>query len=106
MMSFTLDHATQSQGMQSSKSLKKLATIVLIIGLALIVRGLTANFLRAHFNDPAWFQSGSFSIFDRQARDVLDGRESIFWIPDSSRTDLIQYPPGNIACFFADTSTT
>jgi len=106
MMSFTLDHATQSQGMQSSKSLKRLTTIVLIIGLALIVRGLTANFLRAHFNDPAWFQSGSFSIFDRQARDVLDGRESIFWIPDSARTDLIQYPPGNIAWIAAIYSIT
>jgi len=33
-------------------------------------------------------------VFDRQAQDVLDGRESFFWIPDSSRTDLIQYPPG------------
>ena len=75
----------------------KIAAVVFIIGLALIVRGLTANFLRAHLNDPAWFQSGSFSIFDRQARDVLDGRQSIFWITDSSRTDLIQYPPGNIA---------
>lgn len=78
-------------------SQKNIAAIILIIGLALIVRGLTANFLRAHFNDPAWFQSGSFSIFDRQARDVLDGRQSVFWISDSSRTDLIQYPPGNIA---------
>lgn len=75
----------------------KIAAIGFIIGLALVVRGLTANFLRAHFNDPAWFQSGSFAIFDRQARDILDGRESIFWITDSSRTDLIQYPPGNIA---------
>jgi len=92
--------------MQTSKSLKRLTTIVLIIGLALIVRGLTANFLRAHFNDPAWFQSGSFSIFDRQARDVLDGRESIFWIPDSARTDLIQYPPGNIAWIAAIYSIT
>ena len=92
--------------MQSSKSLKKLTTIIFIIGLALIVRGLTANFLRAHFDDPAWFQSGSFSIFDRQARDVLDGRQSIFWISDSSRTDLIQYPPGNIAWIAAIYSIT
>jgi len=62
--------------------------------LAFCVRALTANFLRAHFNDPGWFQFGSYAIFDRQAQDVLDGRESFFWIPDSTRTDLIQYPPG------------
>ncbi|HEX7294915.1 MAG TPA: glycosyltransferase family 39 protein [Pyrinomonadaceae bacterium] len=92
--------------MQNSNSLKKLAAIVFIIGLALVVRGLTTNFLRAHLNDPAWFQSGSFSIFDRQARDVLDGRQSIFWITDSSRTDLIQYPPGNIAWVAAIYSVT
>lgn len=75
---------------------RKIITILAIILLALLIRGLTANFIAAHFNDPAWFQSGSFAIFDRQARDVLDGRESLFWIADSSRTDLIQYPPGNI----------
>src|SRR5262245_592485 len=48
----------------------------------------------AHLNDAAWFQWGSFAVFDRQAQDVLDGKESFFWIPDSSRTDLMQYPPG------------
>ena len=75
---------------------RKIAPVLVIITLAFVVRGLTANFVRAHFDDPGWFQSGSFSIFDRQARDVLDGRESVFWIPDSTRTDLIQYPPGNV----------
>ena len=82
--------------MQGNVSAGKVAALLVIITLALIVRGLTANFVRAHFEDPAWFQRGSFAIFDRQAKDVLDGRESLFWISDSSRTDLIQYPPGNI----------
>lgn len=80
--------------MQSN--LTKIAAIVFIIGLALIVRGLTASFMRAHLNDPGWFQSGSFKIFDRQAQDVLDRKEPFFWISDSTRTDLIQYPPGNL----------
>ncbi|HEY8226521.1 MAG TPA: hypothetical protein VIG25_14680, partial [Pyrinomonadaceae bacterium] len=77
-------------------SLRKIAAILSIIALAFVVRGLTANFVRAHFDDPGWFQSGSFRIFDQQARDVLNGRESVFWISDSTRTDLIQYPPGNV----------
>jgi len=49
--------------------------------------------MRAHLNDPAWFQVGSYAKFDRQARDILDGRQRLFWIDDSARTDLIQYPP-------------
>ena len=49
--------------------------------------------MRAHLNDPAWFQVGSYAKFDRQARDILDGRQSLFWIDDSTRTDLVQYPP-------------
>jgi len=50
--------------------------------------------MRAHLNDAGWFQWGSFAVFDRQAQNVLDGKESFFWISDSSRTDLMQYPPG------------
>src|SRR6476646_1665065 len=73
---------------------KRLVPLVLILALSFTVRFLTANFLRAHLNDPGWFQFGSFAVFDRQAQDVLDGKESFFWIPDSSRTDLMQYPPG------------
>lgn len=73
---------------------RRILALTFIVLLALTVRVLTANFIRAHFNDPGWFQFGSFAVFDRQAQDVLDGRESFFWIPDSSRTDLIQYPPG------------
>lgn len=73
---------------------KRVFPVLLILALSFTVRALTANFIRAHLNDPAWFQGGSFAVFDRQAQNVLDGRESFFWIPDSSRTDLIQYPPG------------
>ena len=68
--------------------------LLFILALSFTVRFLTANFLRAHLNDPGWFQSGSFAIFDRQAQDVLDGKESFFWIRDPTRTDLMQYPPG------------
>jgi 4-amino-4-deoxy-L-arabinose transferase-like glycosyltransferase len=49
--------------------------------------------MRAHLNDPSWFQSGSYAKFDRQARDILDGRQRLFWIDDPTRTDLAQYPP-------------
>lgn len=65
-----------------------------ILALAFAVRSLTANFLRAHFNDPGWFQFGSYAIFDRQAQNMLDHKEPLFWINDSSRTDQIIYPPG------------
>jgi len=66
----------------------------LILALAFAVRSLTANFLRAHFDDPGWFQFGSYSVFDRQAQNILDHKEPMFWINDSSRTDQIIYPPG------------
>ncbi len=78
-----------------------------ILVLGAFIRGLTANFIAAHLTDPSWFQSGSFAIFDKQAQAVLDGKESFFWIPDPSRTDLIQYPPGTrvwIALIYAATS--
>lgn len=75
-------------------SYKSILPLLLILALSFTVRALTANFIRAHLNDPSWFQGGSFAVFDRQAQNVLDGKESFFWIPDSSRTDLIQYPPG------------
>jgi hypothetical protein len=28
-----------------------------------------------------------------RARDILDGRQELFWIDDATRTDLAQYPP-------------
>ena len=65
-----------------------------ILALAFTVRALTANFLRAHLNEPGWFPSGIYANFDRQAQDWLDGRASIFWIDDPSHTDAAIYPPG------------
>jgi len=67
-----------------------LFTLLLI---AISVRVLTLQFMRAHLNDPAWFQIGSYAKFDRQAREILEGRQRLFWIDDSTRTDLAQYPP-------------
>jgi 4-amino-4-deoxy-L-arabinose transferase-like glycosyltransferase len=70
--------------------------LLILFGLLLItisVRILTLQFMRAHLNDPAWFQVGSYAKFDRQARDILDGRQRLFWIDDPARTDLAQYPP-------------
>ncbi|HXC71999.1 MAG TPA: glycosyltransferase family 39 protein [Pyrinomonadaceae bacterium] len=61
--------------------------------VALGVRVLTLQFMRAHLQDPGWFQIGTFGRFEGQARDILDGRQNIFWIDDPSRTDLAQYPP-------------
>jgi 4-amino-4-deoxy-L-arabinose transferase-like glycosyltransferase len=66
---------------------------LLIFAVSLGVRALTTQFMRAHLNDPGWFQSGSYAVFDKQARNILDGLERPFWISDPSRTDLAQYPP-------------
>ena len=67
--------------------------VLLLLVTLLSVRVLTLMFMRAHLNDPAWFQTGSYSKFDRQARDILDGRQRVFLIDDPTRTDLAQYPP-------------
>ena len=72
---------------------KYLLLFLLAFLVALSVRVLTLQFMRAHLNDPAWFQSGSYKVFDRRARSILDGSEDLFWIDDPSRTDLVQYPP-------------
>lgn len=61
--------------------------------LTFCVRVLTLQFMRAHLNDPGWFQVGSYAKYDRLARDILDGKENLFWIDDPTRTDLVQYPP-------------
>src|SRR5690242_20045094 len=68
-------------------------TFFAVLLIAICVRVLTLQFMRAHLNDPAWFQVGSYAKFDRQARDILDGRQRLFWIDDPTRTDLAQYPP-------------
>ena len=74
-------------------SRKQLLTLFALLLIAISVRVLTLQFMRAHLNDPAWFQSGSYAKFDRQARDILDGQQHLFWIDDATRTDLAQYPP-------------
>jgi 4-amino-4-deoxy-L-arabinose transferase-like glycosyltransferase len=71
----------------------KITAVLTLLLLAISVRVLTLQFMRAHLNDPAWFQTGSYAKFDRQARDILDGRQRLFWIDDPTRTDLAQYPP-------------
>ena len=72
---------------------KYLLLFLIAFSVAFSVRVLTLQFMRAHLSDPAWFQSGSYKVFDRRARSVLDGSERLFWIDDPSRTDLVQYPP-------------
>lgn len=70
--------------------------LLLLLGaliLTFCVRGLTLQFMRAHLHDQAWFQVGSYAKFDRQASNILDGKQRLFWIDDPTRTDLSQYPP-------------
>ena len=70
--------------------------LLLLLGALLLtfcIRFLTLQFMRGHLNDPGWFQVGSYGKFDRQARDILDGKQRLFWIDDPARTDLAQYPP-------------
>jgi 4-amino-4-deoxy-L-arabinose transferase-like glycosyltransferase len=69
-------------------------TFFALLLIAISVRLLTLQFMSVHLYDPAWFQMGSYAKFDRQARDILDGRQRLFWIDDATRTDLAQYPPG------------
>lgn len=72
---------------------KRLLLLLGAFALTLCVRVLTLQFMRAHLNDPGWFQVGSYAKFDSQARDLLDGNQRLFWIDDATRTDLAQYPP-------------
>lgn len=77
----------------SSSTRRRLLLLLLAFFVAFSVRVLTLQFMREHLNDPGWFQSGSYKVFDRRARSILDGSERLFWIDDPTRTDLIQYPP-------------
>jgi hypothetical protein len=83
--------------MSSHKKAQNTQKIFVLFGglllVAIGVRVLTLQFMRAHLHDPGWFQTGSFAKFDSQARDILDGRQKLFWIDDPARTDLAQYPP-------------
>ena len=72
---------------------KQLLLLFTLLLIAISVRVLTLNFMRAHLNDPSWFQVGSYRKFDRQSQDILDGHQKLFWIDDPTRTELAQYPP-------------
>src|SRR6267154_6211194 len=72
----------------------RLLLLLLIVALALGVRGLTASFIQEHLSDPGWFQSGTYAHFDKQAQNILDNRTSAFWIDDPSQTESAIYPPG------------
>src|SRR5215218_10177023 len=72
---------------------RNVAVLLLMLATLLSVRVLTLMFMRAHLNDPAWFQTGSYAKFDRPAREILDGRQSAFLIDDPTDTYLVQYPP-------------
>lgn len=72
---------------------RRILALLFVLALSFSVRGLTAQFIGARLNDAGWFQYGSYAIFDSRAQNILDGKESFFWIHDASRTDLIQYPP-------------
>ncbi len=78
----------------SPQFLRRGVALLFILALALTTRGLTANFLRDHRDEPGWFPSGIYENFDRQAQAVLDGRASFLWIHDPWRTDAATYPPG------------
>ena len=72
---------------------KRIVFFLIVLVLAGAIRFLTYNFIRDHLNDASWFQYGSYRVFDKRAQDILDGRGRLFWIDDSTRTDLVQYPP-------------
>lgn len=73
---------------------KRLLVLLSIVMLALVVRGLTAQFIGARLGDAGWFPYGIYAIFDRQAQDILDGRANAFWLGDPSQTEAAIYPPG------------
>src|ERR1043165_3988976 len=79
-------------------SRQRLLLLLLAFLLAFCVRFLTLQFMRAHLNEPGWFQVGSYAKFDRQARAILEGKQRLFWIDDPARTDLAQYPPAFPVC--------
>jgi 4-amino-4-deoxy-L-arabinose transferase-like glycosyltransferase len=68
--------------------------LLVILALSFAVRGLTAYFIHEHLSDPGWFQSGTYTHFDTRARDILDGKASVFWIDNPLHTETAIYPPG------------
>src|SRR6266550_1100543 len=91
-------HRDDNIGITSSQAravlYQRVLVIVFILALAFCVRALTANFIRAHLDDPGWFPFGIYAAFDAPAQDWLDGRAAIFWINDSTRTDKEIYAHG------------
>ena len=79
-------------------SRNRLLLLLLAFSVAFCIRFLTLQFMRAHLNDPGWFQVGSYAKFDRQAHAILEGKQKPFWIDDATRTDLAQYPPAFPVC--------
>src|ERR1044072_2975734 len=77
----------------SPSARRRVLFLLIVFFVAASVRLLTFSFLRAHLNDPAWFQSGSYRVFDKRANEILDGTGRLFWIDDPTRTDQAQYPP-------------
>lgn len=73
---------------------RRALALLCVLLLSFSVRALTAQFMSAHLMDAGWFQTGTYAIFDRQARDILDGRANAFWIDDPTRTEAAVYPPG------------
>src|SRR5436305_12867421 len=69
-----------------------------LVVLAFTVRFLTAQFIREHISDAAWFPYGIYAIFDNQAQDVLDGKANAFWAEDALSSPRAAtaavYPPG------------
>lgn len=81
--------------MSLSTQMRRRALVVLcLLMLSFSVRALTAQFMRPRLTDAGWFQFGTYAIFDNQAHKILDGRASVFWIDDPSRTEAAVYPPG------------
>lgn len=78
----------------AAPAFRKILLLLLLLATLLSVRVLTLMFMRAHLEDPGWFQTGSYAKFDARARDILAGRQHVFLIDDPTRTDLAQYPPG------------
>lgn len=73
---------------------KRFALVGIILIVSLVVRAGTSHFLAERIDDGAWFQHGSYKIFDARAQGMLDGTEPVFFLNDPTRTDLVQYPPG------------
>src|SRR5215213_8795553 len=88
-----VDRTCHKEAQKAQKIRRTILCFLCLFVAAIGVRVLTLQFMRAHLNDPGWFQVGSYAKFDRQARDILDGKQRLFWIDDPARTDLAQYPP-------------